>query len=122
MQDFDIPIFSKSYDLYKALYGYRTAIPKQDRYALWQKCENLVLEIIENLLIASQLTKEEKLPKLEKISLELNTLRIFIRLAKEIKAIDNKKYVTLQANLDEIGKMLGGWIKSVKILKQNTPQ
>ena len=122
MQDFDIPIFRKSYDLYKTLYGYRMAIPKQDRYTLWQKCENLVLEIIENLLIASQLTKERKLPKLEKISLDINALRIFIRLAKEVKAIDNKKYVALQAILDEIGKMLGGWIKSVKALKQSTPQ
>lgn len=122
MQDFDIPIFKKGYDLYKTLYGYRLSIPRQDRYAVWQKCENLALEIIENLLLASQLPKEEKLPILEQISLKVNSLRVFVRLAKEIKAIDNKKYVALQALLDEIGRMLGGWIKSTKALKQNTLQ
>jgi tyrosine-protein phosphatase YwqE len=33
---------------------------------------------------------------------------------KDIKAIDDKKYILIEANLDEIGRMLGGWIKSTK--------
>ena len=33
---------------------------------------------------------------------------------KDIKSIDNKKYLALQTTIDEIGRMLGGWIKSVK--------
>jgi len=33
---------------------------------------------------------------------------------KEVKTIDNKKYATLQELVDEIGRMLGGWIKSTK--------
>ena len=64
--------------------------------------------------MAAQSSKETKLKTLEKASLELNVLRIFIRLAKEIRALDLKKYITLQKNLNEIGKMLGGWIKSTK--------
>jgi len=41
-------------------------------------------------------------------------LRVFIRLLKDVKTIDNKKYVTLENIVDEIGRMLGGWIKSCK--------
>jgi putative aminopeptidase FrvX len=33
---------------------------------------------------------------------------------KDVKAIDSKKYVLIEAHLDEIGRMLGGWIKSTK--------
>jgi hypothetical protein len=33
---------------------------------------------------------------------------------KDIKAIDAKKYIIIEANLDEIGRMLGGWIKSTR--------
>jgi len=51
---------------------------------------------------------------LEQTSLKLNLLRVFLRLCKEVKAIDNKKYVLLQEKIDEIGRMLGGWIKSTK--------
>jgi hypothetical protein len=32
---------------------------------------------------------------------------------KEIRAIDLKKYTLFQGHINEIGKMLGGWIKSM---------
>jgi hypothetical protein len=114
MNDFDIPIFKKTYDLYRAFYGYRASVPKQDRYTIWQKCESLLLEVLEGILYASRTSKAEKLPFLEQTSMKLNFLRIFLRLMKDIKAIDAKKYVTTEASLDEIGRMLGGWIRSTK--------
>ena len=114
MNDLDIPIFKKSYDLYKEFYALRLSVPKQDRYTLWQKCENLLIDIIEEILLAGQQSKLEKLPTLEKASVKLNFLRICVRLMKDLKAIDTKKYVIIEANLDEIGRMLGGWIKSTK--------
>ena len=114
MNDFDIPIFKKTYDLYKTFYGYRDSVTKQDRYTIWQRCENIILDILENILLASQIYKAEKLPILEKVSLKLNFLRVFFRLMKEVKTIDGKKYVALQELVDEIGRMLGGWIKSNK--------
>lgn len=114
MEEFDIPIFKKIYELYRNFYGFRNSVPKKDRYTLWQKCENILLETMENILLASQISKAEKLSVLEKASLKLNLFRIFVRLSKEVKAIDNKKYLLLQDNTDEVGRMLGGWIKSTK--------
>lgn len=114
MDDFDIPIFKKIYDLYKTFYGYRDSVTKQDRYTIWQRCDHIILDMLENILLASQMYKAEKLPILEKASVKLNFLRVFFRLMKEVKTIDNKKYVVLQELVDEIGRMLGGWIKSTK--------
>lgn len=114
MDNFDIPIFKKTYDLYKTFYGYRDSVTKHDRYTIWQRCDNIILEILENFLLASQMYKAEKSPILEKISVKLNFLRVFFRLMKEVKTIDNKKYAALQELVDEIGRMLGGWIKSTK--------
>lgn len=114
MNEFDIPIFKKAYDLYKTFYAHRNSINKQDRFTLWQRCENLILDILENLLLASQLLKAEKLPVLEKVSLKLNFLRVFLRLCKETKIIDSRKYLEWQSIVDEIGRMLGGWIRSTK--------
>ena len=114
MEEFDIPIFKKTYELYKTFYSYRNAVSKQDRYTLWQRCENLILDILESILWASQLPKTDKFPILEKASLKLNFLRVFLRLCKEIKVIDNKKYILLQEIIDEIGRMLGGWIRSTR--------
>jgi hypothetical protein len=114
MSDTDIPIFKKTYDLYKTFYGYRLDIPKQDRYTIWQKCEESLLEVLEGILLASQMSQMEKLPVLEKTSVKLNLLRVFVRLMKDVRAIDNRKYLAIEASLDEIGRMLGGWIRSTK--------
>ena len=112
MNDFDIPIFKKTYDLYKTFYGYRDTITKQDRYTIWQRTENLILDILESILFASQVYKAEKIAALEKASSKLSMLRVFVRLMKETKVLDNKKYTALQQPIDEIGRMLGGWIRS----------
>jgi len=111
MDEFDIPIFKKTYELYKEFYGLRNNIPKQDRFAIWQRCGNLILEILEYILNASQLPRIEKLSTLQRASGKLNLLRVFIRLCRDTKVLDNKKYIQLEQIVDEIGRMLGGWIK-----------
>ncbi len=114
MEYLDLPIFKKTYDLYKSFYGYRQSIPKQDRYTIWQTSEHTLLEIIEGLLRASQLSKHDKLQTLETVSVKLNFLRVTVRLMKDTKTIDTKKYITIEESLDEIGRMLGGWLRSIK--------
>jgi four helix bundle protein len=114
MNDFDIPIFKKSYDLYKTFHEYRRVVPKQDRFTIFERSESAILEVIECIMQASGESKKEKLPTLERASLKLNTLRVFVRLMKDVKAIDGKKYINIESAIDEIGRMLGGWIRSVK--------
>lgn len=114
MQEFDIPIFKKAYELYKQFHEIRNKTSKQDRYTVFQKCENYILELIEKIIEASQLPKESKSPVLDRASLLLSLLRVFVRLMKDTKSIDLKNYALIEANVDEIGRMLGGWIKSTK--------
>lgn len=75
MSELDIPIFKKSYDLYRVFYGYRLDVAKQDRYTLWQRCEDSLLAVIELILLASQSGPKDKLPILERASVRLNLLR-----------------------------------------------
>ena len=108
----DIPIFTKSYELYKIFYGYLPTFPKKDRYTLGQKCENILLDLIEAIMLASSLSKQEKPPILKQASLKLDLLKVLFRLGKDLKILDNKKYLVLEGYLQEIGRMLGGWIKT----------
>lgn len=121
MQERDIPLFKKGYDLTKALYALRATVPKQDRYAIWQRCENLMLDVLEGIILASDVPKPRKRPPLESASLKLNLLRVLLRLAKDTKAIDLKQYATLQEMVDEVGRMIGGWIKSLDEARPNHP-
>lgn len=114
MNEFDIPILKKTYDLYRGLSEYRRLIPKKDRFTTYERVENSMLQILSGIFKASSQSKKEKLASLEEVSVQLNLLRIFIRLMKDMRAIDNKKYTLIQSQIDEIGRMLGGWIRSVR--------
>ena len=107
----DIPIFHKIYALYKLLDAYHSRIPKAKRYTLWQKCENTTLLMLEILIETGDKRGVEREKLLHQISYKLDLLKVLIRLAKETRTITMEQYVELQALLQEIGKMLGGWIK-----------
>ncbi|MBA3603682.1 MAG: diversity-generating retroelement protein Avd [Parachlamydiaceae bacterium] len=109
----DIPIFHKIYDLYKLLHSYHNRIPKAERYTLWQKCENTALALLEAVIETGQQRGSDRLHSLYAISNKLDLLKVLIRLAKDTHTIENSQYLTIQAFIQEIGKMIGGWIKSV---------
>lgn len=108
----DIPLFNKTFEFYKTFYEYLVLLPRKNRYTLGQRCESIILELLEAIILASNLPKQEKLPVLKKASMKLDVVRVFFKLAKEIKALENKKYQVLESQAVEIGKMLGGWIKA----------
>ena len=80
-----------------------------------RKIENLILDSLELIFSAATAETEEKRKLLKKASLNVDLLKILIRLCKEVKVLDDKKYLKLQEELQEIGKMTGGWLKSIKI-------
>lgn len=114
MEHLEIPIIKKSYELYKQFHEYRRVVPKADRYTVYERSEGAMLDMIELLLEAGYGEKSWKSAVLWKVSVKLNVVRLFIRLMKETKTFDTKKYVVLQESIDEIGRMLGGWMRSVE--------
>jgi|SRR3989344_2254610 len=108
----DIPIFIKTYELYKTFYKYLPSFPKKDRHTLGQKCQMALLELLESIILAGNLSRQEKLPVLKQASLKADLLKVLFRLGKDLKIIENKKYLQLEESLQEIGRMLGGWIKT----------
>jgi hypothetical protein len=88
--------------------------PKDSRYTLGAKIDNLFLETLESIVGASYSDKLEKLISLKQASVKLDLLKFFLQVAWEIKSLDSKKYIKISEKLNEIGKMLGGWIKSLK--------
>ena len=53
-------------------------------------------------------------------SVNFDEMKVLIRLAHDMHAIQDKSYVALSSRLVETGKLLGGWIKSAET-KTNKP-
>lgn len=110
----DIPIFTKLYEFYKNLYSALKLFPKRDRYALGQRVDNTTLEIFELLFKIGGVNKEHKIEILQVVSAKLDLLKVLLRLARDNQSLADKTYINLQAYLQEIGKMIGGWMRYLK--------
>jgi len=95
------------------LYQYTKFFPKKDRYSLGKKIDTLALSLIELVIFAGSTSKEKKLPYIQKAIVSVDLIKILLRVAKDIDALEGKKYIVLQQNLQEIGRQLGGWKKSI---------
>lgn len=73
--------------------------------------------MIENIIVAGSIEKKDKHKVLKKVSIKVDFLKVLFHLGKDLKVIDNRKYLILQEYLQEIGKMVGGWIKSVSSVR-----
>jgi hypothetical protein len=109
----DAPIIIKTYKFYILLYVCTNIFPKKDRFTIGQKCENTTLELLELLFVANTKSDSRKTPFLLDIDVKLKILQTLIRICHDVQAIDQRKYLILQEALEEIGRMLGGWIKSL---------
>ncbi len=94
---------------YKLWWEYAKLFPKTSRYSLGIRIDTLFFEVIEATSTASFSQKTEKLPYVRQAIAKLDTLKLFLQIAWNLEALDNKKYITLSEFLTEVGKMLGGW-------------
>jgi len=112
-----LPIVQRIYGFYKTFHSYLGKFPKSEKYTLGQTIESNTLKMLEEILLVgnSSIDPSLKKDKLILASSKLDLIKLLIRLSYDIKAIDQKGYIALEEMLQEIGKMLGGWIRSIKV-------
>ena len=94
-------------------YGYVALrqFPKSERYALSTDMKRCMDEML-SLAITAQ-KRYYKKTTLQDLDIEIMKLRVYIRLAYRLRFLDIQKYEVWSGLVIEIGKMLGGWIKTV---------
>lgn len=106
----DLIIFQKTYDFILWFYPAVRKFPKSERHVLGQRIEETSLSVLEHII--ASVTTKQAFTELKKADIELEKLRIYIRLAKDLQCIDFKKYELASQRVVEIGKLLGGMIKT----------
>ncbi len=100
-------------DVYNLWQSHLVHFPKQNRYTLGSKIDDVFLVAIEFCFLASYAHKDTKIIHLERCISRVDLLKLLLQLAWEIRALDTPKYVTLSEQLQEVGRMLGGWRKGL---------
>lgn len=84
---------------------------KGDKLGIRAKTEQSCLLSLRLSIEAALTEKNKKFPLVEKLQIEIEVIKQFIRLEMEIKIIENKIYLLWQEKLQEISRMTSGWIK-----------
>jgi hypothetical protein len=102
-------VIKRGYDFCKWLLQHTGKFPKSYRFSVALKLENLSTDFIELTTVANM--RKEKLPLLKLADEVLAKLRLLFRLSYEMRFINLKSYEHGSKLLNELGRLLGGWMK-----------
>lgn len=106
-------VVMRMYELLKVLIPLVNNFPRDQRFILGTRIEQLALETLEKLIEAYYLSGEEKKARLKTVNLSLEKLRYLLRMGYELGYYNSRRYGEFAERLLEIGRMVGGWIKSM---------
>ncbi|MFA6548161.1 MAG: four helix bundle protein [Candidatus Magasanikbacteria bacterium] len=109
-----LPIINQTYEVYKIVVDMNNHTEKRWRYSLCTSLENTILDCLSEMIMAKNAPKPIKVNYLIKASAHLEIMTLKLRLFLEFDIANETKIFQAQAKIREIGRMLGGWIKSLQ--------
>lgn len=107
----DLIIYKKAEALLDFVYPIVINFPKAEKYALAQEIKQAFYALLRNIMLANNIRHKRRLYQ-EEVDAYLKLLLVLFNVAKKQKYITQKKNVQIQQKIAEIGRILGGWMKS----------
>lgn len=86
-------------------------LPRTEKFSIGTEYKNSMYKMLRDILYISKIEKKERLYYINLIDAELNTQRIYLRIMKNNRWIDEKKFKVSIDLIYEIGKIVGGLVK-----------
>ena len=103
-------VLTKLHDLLLYLVPQLNKFPRDQKFVLGDRIETKMLEVQEHCLRAYY--SRDKRNHLLEANLPLEVTRHLIRLAHGLRLVSNHTYGVLAEKVDEVGRMIGGWLKT----------
>lgn len=89
-------------------------LPRTEKFSIGTEYKTSMYKTLSNVMLLNKINKNERkeiVSLLNQIDAGLNTQRIYLRIMKKERWIDEKKFNIAMEQIYEIGKILGGLIK-----------
>ena len=108
----EMPIFTKSFDFLSWLLPMTNHFPKIHRQTFTHRLLNAAFDLREHLEAANHVMGSKRLALLKLADQDLDRVRLYLRLAAKWNWLTPGQYQHAAVMVTEIGKLLGGWIKT----------
>lgn len=105
----ELVVVTKTYDLLLWTCNHTSRFPRSHRHVLGEKLEQLLLEVLDLLIVCRY--RRDRVEVLQEVNLRLEQLRFRFRLARDLKCLELASYGFGARCVDEIGRLVGGWLK-----------
>ena len=109
----ELIVITKTYDLIVWTVNHTSRFPRNHRHVLGTRIEQQLYDVLE-LLIEAKFSRQRR-AQLENTNRKLETLRFLLRLAKDVDYLELSSYGFGAKCVDEIGRLVGGWLKSADL-------
>ena len=107
----ELKILQKTFDMMNYAYPALAQYPKGEKFALVVDITRCMDVMLERIIEANK--KYYKKTTLQELDVEVEKLKAYVRLSYNLGFLPPKKYEQWSGLVVEIGRMVGGWIKSV---------
>ena len=113
-----IKIFQCAYILTIEIYKTTGNFGREFKFTLGEKIKNAAHEILDAIMRVNSLPDKDKPAGLSEIEFKKENLRIYLRIACDLKLISPGRVGILNEKIEELGRQLGGWQKWTAQKKQ----
>ncbi|MBI3624513.1 four helix bundle protein [Candidatus Saccharibacteria bacterium] len=110
----ELPVINRTQELYESINKLTEKLPALKRQTIGRRLEDNILQLLELLIMAKHAPTSHKGVYLIKASAQVEIIQFQLRILLTQKLANETTLHQLQAKTIEIGRMLGGWYKSVK--------
>lgn len=105
-----LPVYKVSYDLLVELFRFTKDFTREYKYTLGESIKKETIEMIRNIYRANSSYSKKAIIQSARENVE--TIRLFLRLLKDLKQVNLEKFVQLNEKIESVSKQLGAWQKS----------
>ena len=105
------PLFIKTFEAIVWILEHTKKYPKHQRFVLAKRIEEAALSFQDQIVWASK--SKNTADALRNADYHLHRLKIYSRLSVKMKLLSIGQYEHLAKRLEELGRLLGGWMRSI---------
>ena len=107
------PLYARTYDLLLWLIPQVGKFPRAHRFGLGERIQRLALGFQDSLVAAGKAQGELRREHLQRADIQLAQLRLWMRLTRDLEILSIRRYEHVARLLNEVGRLLGAWLKQV---------
>lgn len=107
-KNIEIPLYKSLYSLTLMIFDMTKHLNREYKYSTGERLKKKSIKALESIILIYY-NKNNKIKYLEKCKKNVETIKVIIRILKDIKQISLNKFIEMNEEIENISKQITGW-------------